>query len=333
MFSFQSPLFLVLVPFVLAALFYATRRRKSYGHTQVQTQKNLGSWSIWSKIPIITLGSFLILLCLAIAKPVVPEAKSQSTIQTRDLCIAVDISGSMSSEVKDPDQVTATLNATSPTPGITPGNPNRLQVAQYAINLFVPQRKGDRICLMYFDDEAYFGWPLTTDLDVILKRNKRTAKYSGGGTNFEGPIPPYVKMGPIQLAINHFLEMKSARNKVIVMVTDGEDSIHEERFKALLAQMQQYNIKMYVLGVGEGWVTNQEQDLRKLSVASGGKVMVVGNVNDMKTGIEEINKLETSSVVVEKSVTYRDIYPTFLWLAIAAAFAFSLSACFIREDV
>lgn len=85
MIHFMSPYLLALIPIVLGMLFVATRRRKSYGHTQVDSQKNLRTLSLISKVPVLCLAGFLTLLCLAMARPTLPEARSTKVIESRDL--------------------------------------------------------------------------------------------------------------------------------------------------------------------------------------------------------------------------------------------------------
>ena len=349
--NFLNPYLLLLVPAALAILVFAARRRKAFGHTQVSTQKNLRSLSIVGKLPIVFFGAFIALLLIALARPVVPETSTTQVKETRDFVIAVDISGSMTTAISDPNQLAIADTAdqkpadpNSPADGTTTdasGNvkkpdPTRLRVAQKAIDLFVPQREGDRVGLLMFDDEAYYVWPLSADLQLILKRNRRTAGYSGGGTNFDGPDgSSYSKMGPIQAAINHFQEVSQAKTKVLIMVTDGESNISEARFNELLDQLKKANIRVYTLGVGEGWVgaSSQTTDLRRLTESSGGKVMVVGDASQMKAGFDEINAMEKSKVETQVSVTHRDVFQVFLYAATAFGILYLLSAAFVREDI
>ena len=338
MIQFMSPYLLGLIPIVLGLLFFASRRRKSYGHTQVNTQKNLRSMFIISRLPMICLSGFLVLLCLAMARPVVPESKTTQAMQTRDFMIAVDISGSMDMEISDPEQkaLVGDPNTTQLDADGKPVKTTRLTVARAAIEKFVPTRQGDRIGLILFDDEAYFSWPLTTDLNLILKRNSRLGKYTGGGTNFDGPDEAgFTKMGPIQASIDHFLELGQAKTKVLVIVSDGEASIKPERMQQLLEQLKKNNITLYVLGVSDGWVNDSSsvQDLKKLSLDSGGKVIPVGKASAMKAGFDEINALEKSQIEVEKSTTFRDIFGLFILAGLALALAFTVTAALVREDV
>ena len=343
MMNFANPYLLLLIPLALALLVFAMRRRRAFGHSQINTQKDLRTFSITGYIPAALLGTFLVLLGIAISRPVVPEFHDISVTQTRDFCLAVDISGSMTATITDPEQAAiaqaaadaAKANGTDTTAPVEEKKINRLNVAQTAVDDFVKGREGDRVCLMYFDDDTYYSWPLTSDLNTILKRNKRTSGYSGGGTNFEGPTENDRKNGPIQAGLNHFKEFGQAKSKVIIIASDGESSISEKRYNELFNQLKNGNVKLYILGIAEGWVNGSEQtkDLRRLAEQSGGAVMVVGNAADMRKGIAQIDALEKSRVEIEKSVSFKDVYDIFLLFALLAGLLYLVAASVVREDV
>jgi Ca-activated chloride channel family protein len=344
MMNFANPYLLLLIPLALALLVFALRRRRAFGHSQINTQKDLRTFSITGYIPAALLGAFLVLLGIAISRPVVPEFHDISVTQTRDFCLAVDISGSMTGTITDPEQAAiaqaaadaAKANGTADATATDKPTPlTRLIVAQSAVDTFVKAREGDRVCLMYFDDDTYYSWPLTSDLNTILKRNKRTSGYNGGGTNFEGPTENDRKNGPIQAGLNHFKEFGQAKSKVIIIVSDGESSISEKRYNELFNQLKNGNVKLYVLGIAEGWVSGSDQtkDLRRLAEQSGGAVMVVGNAADMRKGIAQIDALEKSRVEIEKSVSFKDVYDIFLVLALLAGLLYLVAASIVREDV
>ncbi len=346
MMNFANPYMLLLIPVALTLLVIAMRRRKAFGHSQIKTQKDLRTFSLTGYIPAALLSAFVVILGLALARPVVPEYHQYTVTQTRDFCLAVDISGSMTGTIVDPEQVAiakaaaeaAKAAGTTPDTATTAAEPkplNRLNVAQSAVDDFVKQRAGDRVCLMYFDDDSYYSWPLTSDLNTILKRNKRTSGYSGGGTNFEGPTENDPKSGPIQAALNHFKEFGQAKTKIIIVVSDGESNISEKRYSELFTQMKNGGVKLYVLGIAEGWVnaSSMTKDLRRLAEESGGAVMVVGNAADMRKGVEQINALEKSRVEIEKTTSYKDVYQIFLLIGLIVGLLYFVAASAVREDV
>jgi len=332
--SFAHPLLLALTLAVVPLLWLRRRRQSALGHSQVDAHKDLRSFSTLGWVPALVFVLAWTALCIALARPLLPETNEKRTIQTRDFVVSTDISGSMFTTINDPAQSTFAGGQ----PGSPTGDGNRrlqrIDVAQEAIKVFVAQRKGDRVGLLVFDDDTYYHWPLTDDLKIIDRKGQLLNKRSGGGTNFEGPSDSYRGMGPLQASINHFKEMGKAKTKVMIMVTDGESSISPKRFEELAVQMEQLGVKIYVLGVGEGWVNNSSmtQDLRRFVERLNGTVIVVGDAQQMRDGFAKINELEVSAVTLEKSVSYKDIYFVFLAASAVLWLIYLASTALFREN-
>lgn len=318
------PQFLLMALLVVPALWLAFRRRKALGHTQVGMHTNLRSVPLLGRAPQVLLIAFFVLAALAMSRPQLPDVGEKEVIITRDFIIATDISGSMRAQISDPEQLVFAGEQTDSSGKVE--QVTRMLLAEKAISMFVKEREGDRVGLLFFDTRTYYSWPLSKDLRVIeLKNVGQTRKYNGGGTDFAS------ERGPIPAAIEHFQELGQARSKILIMVTDGEDSIPEERFQLLLQQLTRDGIKIYTLAIG--WSNpNAQNDLRKMTEATGGQVIVVGNASDMKSGLARINELEKSRVEIEKSVSYRDVFQLPLIAAIAALFLFVIAAAVVRED-
>ncbi len=341
--SFASPLYLALVILVVPMLWLRRKRQTAVGHSQVNLHKNLRSVPIIGWLPTLLFILAWTALCVALARPLLPEVSQKKVIQTRDFIICTDISGSMWSVVQDQDQVNyagGQPSASNPAPGSGTGDGDssqpqqlrRIDIAQLAIQDFVSHRQGDRVALFVFDDQTYYHWPLTDDLKIIQRKAKLLNLRQGGGTNFEGPDQSNPGVGPLQAAIDHFKAFGKAKTKVLIMVTDGEDSIDPARADVLAQQMQQMGIHVYVLGVGESWTSGQDLDLGKFADRMGGTVIRVGNKADMQAGFAKIDQMEKSAVVLETSVSYKDIYQYFLGLSLILWLLYLGSTALIREN-
>ena len=321
--TFAYPWLLATAILVIPMIWYQSRRRNSIRHSGFSIQKDVKRVPLIGYAPTAFLVALMVLLAIAIARPQLPDVGEKEVIQTRDIVIATDISGSMSSEIQDPAQ-RKLAEGEEKKPGeevkIT-----KIYVAEKAIEQFVAARPEDRIGLMLFDDEVYYSWPLSTDHKVIQLKNSGVRKYNGGGTNFDGDGVKG-KMGPLQAAINHFKELGQAKTKILVMVTDGEASISEE--------LNELNIKIYTIGVGDSWAkgNTSTNSLRMITEASGGLAIAAGDAEQMREGFRTINALEKSTVEKETTVNHRDIYFYFLIAAVFAAIRFLASAALIRED-
>jgi len=348
--SFGSPIYLAALIALAPMVWLASRRRKSVGHSQVSLHKNVGSTPFVGWIPTVLLVLMWTALCIGLAQPRLTQVTEKQTTQSRDFVVLVDVSGSMSSALQDPAQQTfvgqqtgqngtgAPVNGAPTTPDGQPATPppppTRANAARQGVKIFIDARTGDRVALLLFDDEVYYVWPLTSDLKTINRKLFLIDKYNGGGTNFDGPNPdnPWSKVGGIQGAINHFKQLSDAKTKVLIMVTDGEDSISPKRFAELTAQMQQLGIKIYVLGVGESWGNGSTPDLQRFAEGLGGKVIPVGNAQAMRDGFATIDRLEKSTVEIDRVQGFRELYQYFLYGALVFALLYKLSSALVRED-
>jgi Ca-activated chloride channel family protein len=333
--SFAEPLFLVLTLLVVPMLWLRRKRQAAVGHSQAGQYRNLRSVPIVGWLPAVLFTLAWTAMCVALARPMLPHVNEKQSIQTRDVIITTDISASMWTQLSDPAQqqlANSGQQAGGDASGQPPRQPMRIDAAVQAIKLFVARRQGDRVALFVFDTDTYYHWPLTADLKIILDKADLISKTMGGGTNFEGPSDGNPGMGPLQAAINHFKQYGKAKTKVLIMVTDGEDSISAKRMDELQAQMQAAGIRLYVLGVGDSWTNGSQPDLKTFVERMGGVVIPVGDAAQMRAGMDKIDQLEKSTVSLEKQVSYKDIYQVFLGAGIVLWLLYLASAAFIRES-
>ncbi len=327
--TFMNPMVFWVLLLVPAWLWLQRRRQPAIGHSRVSVQANMPAFPVMAWLPTVLRVVFAVTAVAALAFPVLPETKKTRTIQTRDIVLAVDFSGSMSVSING-----------SPPPGAlppnTPGSYQRIDAARDSVMQFVSRRPGDRLGLMIFDDDTYYHWPLSDDLKIILRKSRLLNKYTGGGTNFEGPSPGNPGMGPLQAAIDHLNEFGLAKSKVVILVTDGEASISENRMQELKRQMQAQGIRLYVLGVGDSWTGQgfgamMTADLRSLVSQMNGQIFPVGDAAAMQAAFEQINQLELSRVELEESTTYVDIYHYFLAATLVALIGLLACTVITRE--
>lgn len=327
---FEQPLWFALVLVAVPILWFASRRRKALGHSQVDIHKNLRGIPVVGWLQNASLVLLLLALAALVAKPLLPEQKQVEVIQTRDFVITTDISGSMSEAIKDPDQQTFAAGQNQPTDGTTAETKplQKIDVAARAIKVFVEQRQGDRVALLVFDTDTYYYWPLSRDLRVVASKADRVNKYTRGGTDFDSDN------GAILGAVKHFREASTAKTKVMIIVTDGEASISAERKELLTRTLTEQGIKVYVLGVGDSWVNDspQTRDLRGIVEALGGTVIPVGDAAALSAAFTTINNLEKSQVELEKSVSYKPFSMPFVIAAIVLLLAYLGLSALVRDD-
>ena len=260
--------------------------------TSLSIQKNLPRFSALGMVSQTLFLLALVFTNLWLAEPVIPVLYETTTKETRDIFIAVDKSGSMDMPILDAE-------------GNSQGR--KIDAAAQAVKFFVERRQGDRVGLAVFDDNTYMHWPMTDNLQTILKKADLIAAYAGGGTNFESPT------GPIQTAINHWREYGKAKSKVLIMVSDGEAPIGDERMIELTNQMKELGGKIYLIGVGETWTDpakaeeTQVQAIKKLVAGLNGRIFAAADKQQMLDAVSTIDALEKSQVEIEVTTTYRDV--------------------------
>lgn len=330
-FTFLYPAAFLLSLVGLGLLWARSRRQPAVMHSQVDIHKNLKSIPLLGWLPTLTYLMFIVSLSALLAWAVKPEDVEKKFLDTRDIIIAVDMSGSMGGAI--PGGAPKDLDWPA-----DKGAFRRLDLAQYAVKTFVSKREGDRVALMMFDDSTYKHWPLTDDLKIIMRKAELVSKTVGGGTNFEGPTESDQRWGPIQTAIQHFNEYGQVRTKVLIMVTDGDSPISDERMEELSAQMKAIGGKIYVLGVGEDWTnpnpnSHSTDPLRKLVAGLGGKCFAVGDSKQMQEAINVVNSLEKSQMVLERTTTYKDAYQYFAAASVFSLVLLALAVLVTREVV
>jgi len=298
--QFAKPLMYLLVSvgmFITLWWMYG-KHRKSLAHSGLELHKNLKYVGFIGRAAIVSMAIGWLALSVGFVQPQIPQFGEKRVELTRDFVIAIDISGSMDSgKLKNP-YAADPEKAEQITPKL---------LAQLATQDFVQRRMAqkDRVGLFLFDDQVYYSWPLSTNLDVVLMKNSVTSTYSGGGTNFAGDGISE-KMGPLQAAHEHFSELGKAKSRVVIMVTDGLDNISDRRMTELRELYLKHGYKIYVLGIGEEWLKEGDANLPSLAkftqVIPGSMVIGVGNAEQMKAGFELIDSLEKSSVEMQRGM-------------------------------
>jgi len=137
----------------------------------------------------------------------------------RDILIAIDISKSMlANDIK----------------------PSRLERTKLAVGDFVKELKGDRVGLIAFSGTAFLQCPLTVDYGGFLLSLKEldTSIIPLGGTSISDAIR----------VVMHSFEVGTEEEKILVIITDGED--HSGQALELAKESAKKNIKIFCIGVG-----------------------------------------------------------------------------------
>jgi Ca-activated chloride channel family protein len=166
------------------------------------------------------LRTFIFLIVLAVAEPVLGKTKIKSSKRVLDLVICLDISNSMN--VQDMKN------------GVS-----RLTAAKATISELLNQLKGERIAVVVFANDAFVQLPLTMDYGAakLFVPDIETSMLSDQGTNIGNALA---------VAQTQFKDTESG--KAILVLTDGED--HEQKWQSEVKKLRDLKVRQYYLGFG-----------------------------------------------------------------------------------
>jgi Ca-activated chloride channel family protein len=171
----------------------------------------------WARLTLALLGAALLLL--ALARPQWGTVREKVEREGVDVVLALDTSASMSVEDVAP---------------------SRFFLARVALGAFLSRLEGDRVGLLAFEGEAYPLVPLTLDADAVGL--------------FLDTIEPGIVPAPgtsLGQGLGRGIEMfvdEGRRNRVLVLVSDGEDL--EGEVEVAVAAAKKAGVVVHTVGVG-----------------------------------------------------------------------------------
>ena len=198
------------------------------------------------------LTASIALLFVALAGPQAGYRWEQVKRRGNDIIFAVDTSRSMT------------------TPDV---KPNRLARAKLAIDDFVNRLNGDAVGLVAFAGTAFLQTPITLDYGAFHESLAAldTHIIPRGGTNITSAIHE------AQAA----LQRRPGSDKILILVTDGED-LEGDSLAAAKAAAAQDGLKIFTVGVGSA-----NGDLIPLSADQGGGFMKDSDGRLVKSHLDE----------------------------------------------
>lgn len=309
-FEFYSPWFFLLFLVFIPLLFRDFSQQKQKG-IKVPTTANMnGSSGILPVLFLLKISKYIILsaLIIAMARPRTFSV-SQDRDETKgiDIMLAVDVSLSMFSKDFDPDRYAV--------------------LKKIAVD-FINKRPNDRFGLVNYKMEAFLKVPLTFDHDAVKYEieNMDQREMADGTSVGDG----------LAVAVNHLIKSK-AKSKVVILMTDGVNSLVNGLFPPQLAAIlaKDNNIKVYCIGIGtngyalmpvevdefgyiysERMVSIDEDMLKEIAATTGGEYYRATSESRLEEIYSEINKLEKTDIKVSKLYNYEEYFKVFLWIAL-----------------
>lgn len=214
--------------------------------------------------------------------------------------------------------------------------PNRLEMAKKVINDFVWQLKSDRIGLVVFSGKPFTSIPLTFDYDFVSSyiKNLSIQTINQDYNHLQGTAI----WDGLLYGANLFPDEEKERQKVIVLLTDGEANKGIDPLKAI----QYVNQKgIQVDAVGIGWDEDtyvmfktsygmqkipiggiDEDNLKAIANLTGGTYFRAKDDETFQEIFKKLNLLDKNQIEVEQIVTFKPLTPFFIWVLLGCFWVF-----------
>lgn len=315
-----------LYPLVLlaAAFLLRYRKRQSYfGHPLLALiGEKLGPPPRLIHLPMALELVGLVFLVVAVLDPVIPFVDHEVRKEGLNIVLVLDLSSSMQLPIANTGGSLKSVAARAPSVSLpAPAVETRLEVVKKAVVDFISHRRGDRIGLVVFSNNAYVVSPLTTDYgylsDYVQMINERTLSNEGMTAIGEGLLLAADLM-------HRQITDVSNRSNVIILLTDGENNFGRGVDFAL-GLIREAGIKTYFIGVDvvlTATVENQGlTDAPSLVAgveATGGRYYDAHDPSQLQQAYRQINSLEKGRYLTKSRL--RDV-PAYLPFALAALVA------------
>ncbi len=306
-FRLAEPWALALLPVVvlvaIAAFALFQRRASTLRHSHLAAveaaRPRSGRGWLWT----VRLLRMLALSCLviALARPQYGRTERKSFTEGIDIMLLLDVSGSMKSQ----DFV-----------------PNRLEAAKAVLKDFVAGRTGDRIGLVIFAATAASIVPLTLDYLVVQKfiDSVRFGVVDERATAIgEG----------LALALKK-LEKSTAKSKVILLLTDGENNAGKIDPLTAAEAARALKVRVYTIGVGTDAASTgglfggllgpeaglDEKTLKAIAEKTGGLYFHATSNAKLREIYRQIDKLEKTRIQSTQFDRFNELAPWFIAVAL-----------------
>jgi Ca-activated chloride channel family protein len=241
-----------------------------------------------------------ICLLTAVARPQIVEPPITKTVPVRDLLLAVDLSGSMSTR----DFIGAK------------GKPvDRLTAVKEVLDDFLARRKGDRVGLILFGTAPFVQAPFTEDLEVCRELlGEAQVSMAGPQTAFGDALG---------LALNVF-ERSTTKERVLIALTDGNDTASRVPPAKAASIAHDRGVVIHTISVGDPRAAGEDaldvEALKQVASLSGGLYAHAADRAQLEQVYKRLDALEVHEAETITHRPRRDVY----WQPLATGLLLSL---------
>lgn len=223
-------------------------------------------------------------LLIALSSPVYKKGYVQSTKDSVDIALTLDLSGSMRYPITQQGQ-------------------SRFEALQENVNDFIDKRKNDRIAIVSFASSAAVTSPLTFDKKIAkdMFKNQYIGVVGEKTAIYDALFQTYLLM-----------DESDAKSKVVILFTDGVNNFGSTPKDVIKQIIEDSDIKLYIIGLG----VVDRRALEEFATKGKGKFFSVNNKKDLKQVYSLIDNLEKSEVQSGTKVLKSYYYIFFLYLSL-----------------
>lgn len=291
-YSFEySYLILLLIP-----ILYCLYRCKEYIKPRFFVHLQfLGAKKNLLKLEWIVKIVIFILLCIALASPIVVDKLNPLNRHGKDIVLAIDASGSMNASGFDMEDEVSSGERLS-----------RFDITKLIATEFIQKRESDNLGIVLYGDFAFIASPITYEKNMVVDMLGYLTHGMAGQNTAIGEA--------IAMSVRAFKHSK-AKTKIIILLTDGEHNSGSISPKDTIKLAQDENIKIYSIGMGNKGEAD-EALLRKIADESGGEFFSASSAKELKSVYEKIDELESSKIKSREYLLKNYYYHLFLLLAL-----------------
>ncbi|MDQ1340588.1 MAG: Ca-activated chloride channel [Campylobacterota bacterium] len=234
----------------------------------------------------------IIFLSIALASPVLMDKEVLKSRVGYDIVVAIDASGSMSR------------------PFLSDKRVSKFDITKKIASEFIAKREFDNLSAVGFGRYAFIISPLTYDknaLNMMVAQLNMHESFSEG-TAIGDAIAQGVRV----------LKDSEAKNKIIVLATDGEEEGEVTlTYDKATALAKKHNIKIYTIGIGQKGEFNA-MALKYISDETDGVFFSANDKEALKSVYDKIDELEKSKITTSDFVKKDYLYDYFLFVAFIA---------------
>ncbi len=295
-YSFEYPyLILLLIPIIWCL--YKCReylKQRYFVHLQFLPVKRS-----FMKIEWIVKILIFILLCVALASPIIIDKSNPLNRNGKDIVLVIDASGSMNASGFDVEDEFSEGKRLS-----------RFSLTKIVAKKFILSRKSDNVGIVLYGDFAFIASPITYEKEIVVDM---LSYLSEGMAGQNTAIGEGITMGV--RAFKH----SSSKSKVMVLLSDGEHNSGSVSPKDALVLAKNAGIKIYTIAIGEA----DSALMKKIAKESGGVYYSAVSAKELQNVYRSIDMLE-SSKISSKEYKLKEYYFQTLLLFASALLLFLL---------